>query len=136
MRYYSIQIGDVFLTSNAAEGGPACKTQVLGLSPLKTTKTGQVITAADGTPYAQLVNSQHKGLRIEIQVEWMSKSVFDQVVEIIENCKEEPESVTIHIIGDTGDFEFGAMPLVPDDIVFQEFRNNIVKGVTFRFITV
>lgn len=135
-RYHTVQIGSVYLTSTGASGGVPCKNQVSGLPALKTTKTGQIISSADGTPYAQLLSVSHKGLPIEIVTEWMLKAVFDSIVALIESAKNASSSITLVITGDLGSFTVGVIPSVPDDIIFDIFRNGYIKNAGFRFITI
>jgi hypothetical protein len=134
-RYNEVQIGSTYLTSTGAGGGKPCKVQVKGLETLKTTKTGQIINSADGTPYAQLISVSHKGLPIEILTEWMTKTVFDAIVTLIENAKNGASTIALNISGDTGNFSLTVIPAVPDDIFFDSFRNNYIKGAGFRFMT-
>lgn len=134
-RYNLIQLGTIYLTSNGLSNGSPCKTQVNGLSPLKTDKTGQVFSSANGTPYAQLVDVDNKGTIIEIITEWMSKTVFDSIVTLINNTKNSAISITLVIAGDLGTFNLSVIPGIPDDIIVDEFRNGYIKGAKFRFVT-
>lgn len=134
-RYNQVQIGSVYLTSTGANGGKPCKVDVKGLGKLKTTKTGQVINSADGTPYAQLLSVGHKGLPIEVITDWMTKTVFDSVVSLIETAKNAASSITLVITGETGTFSLTTIPDVPEDIDFGSFSTSYIKGAIFRFKT-
>lgn len=134
-RFNQVKIGSVYLTSTGANGGTPCKVDVTGINALKTDKTGQVISSADGTPYAQLIDVNNKGIPLEVRTEWMLKAVFDSIVTIINNAKNAGTGITVEITGDTGNFTVSVIPYVPDDIVFELFRNGYIKGAGFRFIT-
>jgi hypothetical protein len=133
-RYNAVQIGSVYLTSTGAAGGLPCKTTIKGLESMKTSKTGQALISADGTPYLQVIDVDNRGIPVEITTDWMSKTVFDSVVALIESAINSASSIALVINGDTGNFSFNAVPAVPEQIFFQDFRNNYIRGAGFKFI--
>jgi hypothetical protein len=132
-RYNVVKIGTVFLTKDGTVTGKPCKCIVSGIELLKTTKTGQIVNSADGTPYAQLINFSHKGVVVEVKAEWMSKSVFDSIVALHETAKNNSSSIALAFTGDTGSLTGYGIPLIPRDIGFDGFTSGTIKGATFRY---
>lgn len=133
-RYNQVKIGSIYLTHNGLVGGKPCKITVPGLNRLMTSMTGQIISSADGTPYAQLIDVDNRGAKIEVISEWMDKTVFNSIVALHEASKNNGTTIALEIIGDTGTFNKNVIPTVPDDIIDPEgFSNNIIKKAGFRY---
>lgn len=134
-RFNKVKIGsDTWLTSNGASDGAPCKVTVTGINFLKNTKTGSIKSSADGTPYVQLLDNGHKGVSIEIKVDFLIKSIFDTIVSKHNDSKNNQTVIALQILGDTGNFSFNAIPSVPNDIDFDGFTGGIIKSSVFRYV--
>jgi len=133
-RYNEVKIDTVYLTSTGLVGGKPCKVNVPGLEQLQTTKTGQVANSANGTPYLQLIDFEHRGIKIQVETEWMSKTVYDSIVAIHEASKNGGTTIPIEISGDTGDFTFDVVCAIPQDISFEGFSNEYIRRAVFRYV--
>ncbi len=135
MEFYRIQIEDVALTKDGTNAGRNCLLTVAGADALLQTKTGNVFQALDGTPYAQL-SAFTKGKTLEIQVEILMQSVWQDVVALINNALANQSALNINGTGDLGDFDVNAIPLVPKPYEARDFIDGRIIQPKFRFITI
>ncbi len=133
-RYNKVRIGSVWLTSNGDEDGFPCKVTITGINFLKTDKTGSIKPSADGTPYLQLIDVNHKGTVIEIKPEFTTQLVFDNIVDEHNDAKNNQTTIEIEVQGLTGNFTFLTLPNVPTDIEFEGFIGETIKGLIFRYV--
>lgn len=132
-RYNAIQIGSVYLTSTGLVGGTPCKTNVSGLDALKPQYNKNVIKAIDGTPYSQITSGK-KGIDLEIDIDWIAKSVFDAINTIMNTSDNDASNIAVVINGDTGNFSINVRPNT-DYVKFSKFSNNVLQGVKYRVVT-
>lgn len=132
-RYAQVTIGDVVLTQTGMDGGRPCKIEIPDLAIFDTTKTGQVLNSADGTPYAQLLNIGHKGKIFEVKTDWMTVAIYNAIKLIHETAKNTPNGITVEVVNDIGTYTLGTVPLVPNDIGYEKVSNGYVKGAVFRY---
>ena len=132
-RFNLISIGAIYLTKTGLSSGVPCKTQVSGLDALKLSVTGRVFVAIDGTLYTQTASGF--GFPVGISSEAMQQSVFDQIVTAINTAAINGTSITVKVLGDTGDFYLLTVPALPEAVKFSgDFQNESIKDVTFNFI--
>jgi|GEM_PF-3443156 len=135
MDYPRVKIGSVYLTEDGLEDGMPCRCEVTGLERLKPSKTGSVVIAADGTPHSFLRSNTGKGAPISIRPYAVRKSVFDGVINAINEKLNTDEAVNITIEGDTGDFDLECVAALPQAVEFPgTFSDGIIDGVQFNFI--
>lgn len=138
-RYNKIKItsglNTVWLTSNGLELGEECRTIVNGLEPFLFNKTGNIKISANGTPYAQMVNTDGRGNVIEIQCAFIEKTIYDQIVNIHNSAKNANNLIQLVITGETGDFTLETLPMLPKDISFESFSWGIIKNLVLRYIS-
>lgn len=135
-RFYRIQIGSIYLTKSGLSTGLPAKLQVRGADALLQTKAGQIVQAADGTPYAQIVDFA-VGKRLEILIEtYLLEAVWDSLVAAINSALQNGTNLMIVGTGDTLDFSVSAMPLLPAPFESEGFENGRILKPVFRFITV
>lgn len=132
--FYSIQLNSIYLTKTGLANGRACLLTLAGADALLQTKTGQTTQAADGTPYAQIVDYT-VGKVLEMRVETIMSGVWEQVVELINNALENSQTIQMIGSGDIGDFSVSVMPLLPRPFEAQEFIEERIRNAVFRFIT-
>lgn len=133
-RYNLISIDSIYLTSDGTALGTPCKTKVSGLNSAQLEKSGTVIPASDGTMYVQLIDN--KGVNISIELDWITKAVFDSLIALFNSVISEGNAFSLNISGDTGTFAFNSVPAFPDPVEFSgDFSDGILKNVTFKFIT-
>ena len=133
-RFYRLQIGDIYLTEDGTSLGTPCKLQIDGADALAQAKTGQITQAADGTPYAQIVEFS-SGKILEIQIQTLLTDVWESLLSLVNTALENSDTINLIGTGDVGDFSVDAMPLVPQPFEAQEFLNGRIKNARFRFIT-
>lgn len=133
--YNLVQIGDIFLTDDGLETGVPCRTQIAGLDSMQLSHTGQINKAADGTPYAFLVENGLQGVDIEIRPFVMTDDVFDDIKDVISTALAGSTTVNVKISeGPFGNFDLNCLPLFPRPIEFPgEFINGRISDVVFRF---
>jgi hypothetical protein len=134
-RFFSIQIGSLYLTSTGASSGTPCKVRVLGQTANRLPSSGNLKIAADGAPVLETINLGEKSRRVEIQIEYITKTVLDSLVASVETAVNSNSTIRVQGTGDTGNFDYDCLPFLPDWITDSgEFSSSIVKGVTVRFI--
>lgn len=134
-RYNLIKIGTIYLTNDGTQTGKECKTSVTGLNLLKTTKIGNIQYAADGTPHANLIEVGQKGVPIEITVDWLAKTVFDNINTTINDALNNMTTINVIITGDTGTFNVNVIPGLAEPIDWAGFSSGIIKGAKYKFVT-
>lgn len=133
--YNRVKIGDVFLTDDGLITGMPCRCEVAGVDRLKLTKTGTVRLAADGTPYPYTMPNLGKGSPLQIRPFMITKAVFDDVVDEINDALDANATINITLEGDTGDFDLECYPTVPNGVEFPgTFSDERIDGVTFNFV--
>lgn len=136
-KYNLIQLGSVYFTNNGLSGGKPCKSTVTGLEKLKVGRGWQVVKTLSGKPYGQKTAAL-KGVPIAIQnINSLTDSVLDDIVEVIQNSIDSGTPITMNITGGAyGDFS--GLSVLPDEdpVRFSgEFQNDQVKNVSFHFLT-
>lgn len=133
-RYNTVSIGGVYLTDTGASTGSPCRTTVTGLDSLLFNFTGNQFVALDGTPYVQTADNQKRGLRLSVQVSQISKSLFEQVVGIVQTAVSSSSTVSVTVSGDTGTFYLNCIPAFPKPVEFPgTFVNERISDVTLNF---
>ncbi len=133
-KFYEIQIGAIYLTGTGLVSGEKCKLGVTGADALRSNFTGSTIVSIDGTPINQIFET-NRGKILEIVVSILTQSVFTGVVALINTALSNSGTIRIIGIGDIGNFDVFAVPLLPRPFEAQEFKNGRIKNVIFRFIT-
>jgi hypothetical protein len=134
-KFYLIQLNSVYLTSDGTSSGKRCKLTVSGVENLVRTRTGFTSLAIDGTPVTQIVEQNGKGFAVEISIETLTKTVFDDLIELINNALVQSATIDLIGTGETGNFNVDVIPLMPNPFSFESFRNNYIKNVALRFVT-
>lgn len=134
MRFYTIRFDSIHLTEDGTSGGTPCKLSVAGADALLRTRTGQTAQAADGTPYVQIV-AFTSGKILEIQISTVLADVWADLTALVNTALENSATINLVGVGDIGDFNVNAQPLLPQPFEAQEFNNGRIKNATFRFIT-
>lgn len=133
-RYNTITIGGTYLTDTGAVGGSPCRTEVRGLDSLLFDFTGNQFIALDGTPYAQTLDNQKRGLPLSIQIAQVSKTVFETLVGTVQSAVSSSSGIVVTVSGDTGTFRLNCIPAFPKPVEFPgTFINERITDVTFNF---
>lgn len=132
-RSYRIQFDSIYLTSDGTNAGEPVKVAVGDPSALKLEYTGTTIETVGGA-----VNQLFKIPKpVEIRVlTHLSEIVWEAIVALINTALENSATINIKGVGDIGDFDIDALPLLPRPFEAQDFANGRIKTPIFRFITV
>jgi len=132
-RFNLIQIEDIYLTSDGTSGGSRCKNEIPDLIRLRTAKRRTLVDLIEGPSQVQLFDNLI-GESFTIRVQYIKKSVLDDVIEIIDLADSNHEFITVKITGgDIGEFDL--------ECQFEaitggsQFSNGIVKSVDISFKT-
>lgn len=134
-RFYEIQIGDIYLTDDGTISGTPCKLEIPNLEDLLTPVVGAVVYAASGKPVIQSV-PWSKGKPFEIQIEVLTKAVWDDLKTLINTAQSADTSFSVIGTGDTGNFSLSAKPFPSKPFSAKKFLNSRIYGISLRFITV
>lgn len=135
-RYYTLQIGTVYLTDTGLAGGVPCRLRISPVESLRVTYAGQTAPSADGTPYTVAFAVGTKGRPLVVSVDYLPKAVFDSVVALINTALQNNTTITLIGTGDLGNFNLAAVPALPIPVKADGgFSNSILRGVEFSFVT-
>lgn len=135
-RFYRLQIGSVYLTSDGTSAGLPCKLKIGGVEALRVNYAGQTAPSADGTPQTVAFLVGTKSRPLSVTVETLPKTVFDSLVTVINNALQNNSTITLVGTGDYGDFNIACVPTLPTPISSSgEFINGRLKQVVLNFTT-
>lgn len=134
-RFFRVNFGSFFLSSDGTENGTRCKLSVSGFDQLLMSKTGSVSISANGTPFVQLVDTGKKGVPLEITVAVFYQPIFEQLKELFDAANNDQESLEIEISGDPGSFSGNILPMMPKPITPGDFRHGRIFNTVIRVIT-
>lgn len=134
-RYNLISIGGVYLTTDGTATGDKCRSNVTGLDALNLDYSGNTFTALDGTPYVQVIANRSRGEVVEVDIEQLGKSVFEQIVGVLNGATASSAGVAMKVVGDLGSFYLTVLPNYPNPLeVSGEFIEERIRSVKLRFI--
>lgn len=124
-RFYKIQIGELFLSSDGTANGDLCKLSVSGIAGLRKQIVKTVTPNADGSSTTQVFdNTENKPL--EIAVISLPKAVGDSLVNLYNSLATFTVTGTD---GDTGNFSVVCEMIDFDfkDFAFGFWKNAVIK---------
>lgn len=134
MRFYRIQLNNIYLTDDATSAGVPCKLSVTGAAAVAQTRTGQTTIAADGTPVNQTFAAA-AGKVLEIKVETLTAAVWADIILLFNDALSNSATINIVGTGEIGNFDVSVLPLLPKPFEASEFTNGRIKNAVFRFVT-
>lgn len=135
-RYYSLQIGTVYLTDTGLVGGKPCRIKIEPVESLRVNYAGQTAPSADGTPYTVAFAVGTKGRALTVTIDYLPKTVLDSLVTLINTALQNNTTITLIGTGDLGNFNLQAVPALPNPIrAGGRFSNAILQDVSLSFIT-
>jgi len=133
-RYNTVNIGSYYFTKDGTLSGRPCRLNVIGLDALQLTKTGKNEFDAEGNAYVFLVDKKSQLIRIEI--EYITKTVFDNLVSEIQDALDAETTIALGVDGDLGTFSLSVVPKFPKPITASgKFDNERIDGVALEFYT-
>lgn len=135
-KYPLVQIESIYLTKDGLVTGKPCQIILEGFDKLATTKDHGVITALDGTPYIQTVDTM-LGKPVAIRFVQMAESVYDSIVTEIQNVLDGSKSeLDIEVSNYAyGTFSIDVVPDVNPVRHTSEQSFDYVKNGSFHFLT-
>lgn len=135
-RFYTLQIGSVYMTSTGASDGRPLRLRIDGLGALRTSYAGVTRSGADGTPYTTAINNGTKGRPLSVRIDFLPAAVFELLVTAINNAIAGNTTITLVGAGDLGEIDLAAVPAMPEPIQASgEFSGSILRDVTLNFVT-
>lgn len=132
-RYSRIKFGTQWLTDDGLSTGSACRSQVTGLGALSLSYSGNQFLALDGTPYVQVITTSGRGQSVQIALEQVSETYLEGIVNTINSAVASSSTVTVEIVGDTGDFYLQCVPQFPNPLELSgDFVEGRIRGVTLN----
>lgn len=134
-RYNLVNIGTYYFTKDGLVTGKPCRVNVVGLDSLLLSKTGKVDYDAEGNAYVFMVDRKTTTIRIE--VDYMLKDVFEDIVDAIDSVIDTESALTLGVVGDLGTYTLSVVPKFPKPITLTgKFDNERIDGIVFEFVTV
>lgn len=133
-KFYSIQIGDIYLSSDGAETGIPCFLTVAGANDFFTLVSGNVIDTAGGRVVQSVVYAKDKDF--EIQVSILPAAIWDDLKELREQLLTDDEPVNIVGTARPGNFDVEAKPRIDEMFTFESFDNDYIYDVSMKFYSV
>ncbi len=135
-RYYSIRIGPTLYLSQDGGSSSLARARVIGWENMITPVTGNSVRANTGKAIRQTI-LRPAGDQLEIQIEtWLTKTIWQAVLAIIDNCNANDVNTTITAVGDTGNFTKNVKPVLQQPYSAERFLNEKILRPVFRFETV
>ncbi len=135
MKFYSVNISTIYLTSTGLIGGDKCRLEISNVEDLLTTVAGVAIPSISGAPVIQTI-PWAAGKQFDIRVNVLNEAQWNDLKEVINDAQENSTSFTVAATGDIGDFSVTVKPFPQKPFSAQRFKNGLIYGVVFRFITV
>ncbi len=134
-KFYRLKIENIYLTDDGLETGLPCKLNTTNLEDILSTMTGAVIPSADGTAVLQIVPFT-KGKAFEIQIDVLTKSVWEQLRDLMTGSLETDSDFEVSGTGDIGNFTARAKPNPQKPFFAARFKNGRIYNCVIRFMTV
>lgn len=131
-RFYTVKIGDLWLTKDGSETGKPCKLEIQNVEQLWMDKTGSAGQAADGSIFRQLVDVH--GVRIQISVRQIMKDVFDDLLELLNEVNNTGASLPLLISGKTKDLAVSCTVDPEAPVAARDFLFNRINQVSIKLI--
>jgi hypothetical protein len=136
-RFYKVKIGDIWLTRDGLEAGPACKTDIQGAALLTSPTVGNVAIGSDGGPFRETPLTPDGGGRaFLISVPVMKQDVFEDLRAALDAAAASASDFNVTGSGSTGDFDVDAIVFDnPVYLDFGAFSGDDIKNVKISLIT-
>lgn len=108
--FYAVKFGTVYLTDTGLVGGQPCRTDVTGLDGLQTPYAGNVIKAADNTPYTFLQPFDGRGVELKIAPYVLSSAIIASLQSVINAALAGNTTINVTLDGDTGSYDLECVP--------------------------
>lgn len=133
-KFYSIQIGDIHLSSDGTETGIPCFLTLTGANDFFTQISGSVINTVGGRVVQPVVFATGKDFEIKVSI--MPADIWDDLKALREELLTSGESVNIAGAARPGNFDVQAKPLLSEMFTFESFDNDFLYDVSMKFYTV
>lgn len=136
-RYYKIQIGSLWLTSDGTETGTPCKITFPDAALLVNANIGTTRIASDGSPFSEFPLTAGKGRVFSLDILALETSIFDQLKTLLDglavtnptalafNATGVPGNISTHVLGN----------FAPQIYSFEDFRDTYVRNITLNLVT-
>ena len=135
MKFYTVTIDDIFLTSDGTAQGDECKLDVSNVEDLLTTVAGTVTPSITGSPVFQTI-PWTSGKQFDVRVNVLNRQQWDDLKALINDAQSNSTSFAVAGTGDIGDFSVTVRPFPQKPFAAQRFKNERIYGAVLRFITV
>jgi hypothetical protein len=134
-RYSLIKVGDIFFTNDGTETGIPCRISVKGLDDSALNVGFQNITSANGTVWTQVVDVGQKSIIYSFTFDFINVVVHNQIIDLMNTLLSDQELAVLQITGSTGDRTHNVKPSQSPVQGLATFSGDILKNVTYSFIT-
>jgi len=136
MRFYRVQLDDLYLTDTGTSAGKPLKVTIDGLAEMLSNHNGTIYNALDGTPHLVKTVTSARGRILQINALFMPSNLLTMVSTKINQALANNSSITMQLTqGALGNFSFAVLPFLPDPITGgTEFSGGIAKNVTLKFV--
>lgn len=136
-RFYTVKIGPtLYLTSDGTSTGLPVKLTVTGWDKILNPVAGNSVRANTGKAIRQSI-VRPVGEPVIISVEsWITKTLWDSLVALIDDANENDTTLTIIATGQTGSFTKTCKPSLGVPYTAQRFRGTRIFQPVFTFETV
>lgn len=133
--YNLVQLESIYFTDDGLVTGIPCRIEVDGLDGLLISKTGSVATAADGTPYAFIVDNGGQGAAIRLRPLVITDTVLASIQSALDAAASGNTTVSLDVTGDLGTFNLECIPAYPKPIEGgTRFSNGRIYEVVINLI--
>jgi hypothetical protein len=135
MKFYKVQIDDIYLTSDGTAAGDECKLEVSNVEDLLTTVAGTVTPSIGGAPVIQTI-PWTSGKQFDVRVTVLNKPQWEALKTLLNDSLSGGSTFTVAGTGDIGDFSVNVRAFPQKPFAAARFKNERIYGVVLRFITV
>lgn len=134
-RFYRLQLGGFYFTSNGLESGLPCKLELLGVDGfLSNFAVSSVDRQNDGSVKLQTVTANKKGVELTANLLGSIKAAtFNEINDLIQEKLESGSTLILTGTGLPRNFSIEVVALTPTT---KGFSGDRIKGASFSFITV
>ena len=132
--YHKVRIGTIYLTKDGTDATAGCRVLVGGLDALQLGYVGNVVRAADNTPYLHRIENDGRGKDLTFDIFVLNQEQLEDIRTEWNGLIAAKAPIPVLIEdGPFGDFAFNCLPTMPQAITFSgEFSNERIPGIVIR----
>lgn len=133
-RFYSVQLGTIYWTSDETSAGRGCKVLARGVEAFRSPYARSIVHSASGKAYKFLADIQDEGKHFELELTNCPVSLYESLIAFLNEAEESGETFRLIASGLPASFDVQAMT-DEDWLSTGEFSGGFINNVVLRFVS-